>query len=108
MRLFTCIAKPQSMYFCCMCFLTTRRRCTPAVARAAARRTGAAATGAAAIVVVGIVVVVVVIASSGAVGAGTNGTEIANRVLSAKYCFAWEDARNPFAVRLEFLYSGTV
>lgn len=92
-----------------MCFLTTRRRCTPAVARAAARRTGAAATGAAAIVVVGIVVVVgVVIASSGAVGAGTNGTEIGNRVLSAKYCFAWEDARNPFAVRLEFLYSGTV
>lgn len=80
------------------------------MARAAARRTGAAATGAAAIVVVGIVVVVVVvvIASSGAVGAGTNGTEIANRVLSAKYCFAWEDARNPFAVRLEFLYSGTV
>lgn len=39
--LFTCMAKPQSMYFCWMCFLTTRRRWMPAVALAVGRRTEA-------------------------------------------------------------------
>lgn len=66
MRLFTCMAKPQSMYFCCMCFLTTRRRCTPAVARVVVRRTGAPVTGAATIVVVGIAGVVIASGSGGA------------------------------------------